>query len=93
MSYVNNRRHILDRHSGVTLVVNQCFKNITIILLFFEPLLLCVLALGRVTPALLLDGILFLKFFHTLTDSRISSSLRALLEYHDFKTHNALTVH
>ena len=29
--YVDNRRHTLDRHSGVTLVVvTQCFKNITV---------------------------------------------------------------
>ncbi len=39
--YVNNRRHILDWYSSVTLVVTQCFKNITLILLSFEPLLLC----------------------------------------------------
>ncbi len=39
--YVNRGWHILDRHSGVTLVVNQFFKNITLILLTFKPLLLC----------------------------------------------------
>ena len=44
---LNNRRHILDRHSNVTLVLTQCFKNITcthpvlqeqLILLSFEHL-------------------------------------------------------
>ena len=40
--YVNNHRHILHRHSGVTLVLTQCIKNITLILLLsLEHLLLC----------------------------------------------------
>jgi hypothetical protein len=33
----------------------------------------CALLLGRVTPALLLDGILFVQFFHAWTDSRFSA--------------------
>ena len=32
---------ILERHSGVTLELTQCFKNITLILLTFECLILC----------------------------------------------------
>ena len=34
-------RDILDRHYGVTLVLTQCFKNITLLLLSFECLILC----------------------------------------------------
>ena len=38
--YVTTHRHILDRHSSVTLVLAQCFKNIMLILFSFESLLL-----------------------------------------------------
>ncbi len=36
--YVNNRRPILERHFGVTLVLTQCFKKVTLILLSVERL-------------------------------------------------------
>jgi hypothetical protein len=39
--YINSRRHILDRHSGVTLLLTKVLPKITLILLSFEPVLLC----------------------------------------------------
>jgi hypothetical protein len=75
-------RHILDRHAGVTLVLTQCFKSITLISALFRvsaplsPMLQGQEGMQKLTrldrhgP---LDGPLRLKFFHALTNSRISA--------------------